>query len=114
MINSPANVEDLILNASEIIIGCKDGAKNKACSKSNRKISVETIARDPENDVLTYNYTISGGKIVGQGAKVVWDLTDVGVGTYTITVGVDDGGGVRGTTKAQTVVVKECPDCSVK
>jgi hypothetical protein len=114
LVNLPANIEDLILSANEIIIGCQNAAKNKACPNSNRKISIETIARDPENDVLTYNYTVSGGKIIGQGAKVVWDLTGVEPGTYTITAGVDDGIGVLGETKTQTVVVKECPDCPKK
>lgn len=112
-VSPPANVEDLILSADEIIIGCKD-AKNKACPNGSRKISVKTIARDPDNDVLTYVYTVSGGSIVGQGANVVWDLTGVGAGTYTITTGVDDGMGVVGTTKTQTIVVKECTDCSQK
>ena len=111
--NPPANVEEVILSKTEIII-CNKTAKNKSCSDGSRKISVETIARDPDNDVLTYVYTVSGGNIVGQGANVVWDLTGVGAGTYTITSGVDDGMGVVGTTKNQTIVVKECLDCSVK
>ena len=109
--NIPAYVEDLVLGADEIIIGCRDAAKNKACPNGSRKISVTTIAMDAENDVLTYNYEVSVGTIVGQGAKVVWDLTGVKPGTYTITVGVDDGAGVVGTTKTKTIVVKECPDC---
>ncbi len=71
-----------------------------------------TEAGDPENDVLTYNYTVSGGTIIGQGAKVVWDLTGVEAGTYTITAGVDDGCGVCGTTKTETVVIKNASPVS--
>jgi hypothetical protein len=69
------------------------------------------VATDAENDVLTYSYTPSGGRIVGQGANVTWDLSGVRAGTYTITVGVDDGCGICGQTKTQTIEVKECDDC---
>src|SRR6059036_3576327 len=36
-------------------------------------VSVKTTAEDPEGDVITYNYTISGGRIVGTGANVSWN-----------------------------------------
>lgn len=108
-INLVANVTDLILSAEEIITDCSDKTRNKKLPEKVNKISVKTVAVDIENDVLTYQYTISGGKIVGQGANVVWDLTGASPGTYTITAGVDDGCGVCGQTKTQTIVVKECP-----
>ena len=107
-----ADVTSLTLSADEIIIGCNNPAKNAVCSVGNRKVSISTIAVDPENDVLTYVYKVSGGEIVGTGNEVVWDLRDVKPGTHTITAGVDDGCGVCGKTVTKTVVVKECPDCS--
>lgn len=100
----PANVEELILSATEIT----------AIPGNAMKILVTTVARDPDNDVLTYNYTISGGKIDGQGVEVVWDLSGVAPGTYTITAGVDDGCGICGATKTKTVVVKKAPDRTPK
>lgn len=109
-----ASVTDLTLSENEIIIGCKNPAKNQSCPVGYERISVTTLAIDPENDVLTYHYTVSGGKIVGEGKEVVWDLRGVKPGTYTITAGVDDGCGVCGETKTKTVIVKECPACSVK
>jgi hypothetical protein len=111
-----ANVTALDLSQTEIRIGCDflDAAQNKNCSDGTKKIAVDTTAVDPDNDVLTYNYYISGGKIIGQGAKVVWDLSDVKAGTYKITAAVDDGCGICGKFITKTVVVKECPDCSVK
>jgi len=92
--NSPANVTELHLSALEI-----DTA-------STATVSVRTIAIDPENDVLTYNYIVTGGRIVGTGASVTWDLTGVAPGSYTITAGVDDGCGICGKTMTKTVVVK--------
>lgn len=90
----PANVQELLLDRTEL------------SASSARAISVATVAVDPENDVLTYNYVVSGGKINGRGANVVWDLTGVAPGTYTITAGVDDGCGICGRTVTKTVIVK--------
>ncbi len=105
------SVTSLTLSANEIIIGCNDSAEKKVCSDSDRKISVTTNGNDPQNDPITYLYTVSGGEIIGKGAEIVWDLTGVEAGTYTITAGVDDGCGICGPTKTETVVVKNCPDC---
>ncbi|HEX8288954.1 MAG TPA: hypothetical protein VF556_13210 [Pyrinomonadaceae bacterium] len=113
LINLPANVANLILNRSEITIEENKSAKKSRFSK-NAKVSVVTEATDAENDVLTYNYSVSGGKIVGQGAKVVWDLSGVEPGIYTITAGVDDGCGVCGQTITKTVLIKESLNSSVK
>jgi hypothetical protein len=92
--NFPANVDDLELSITQI-----DALSNKA-------ISISTTATDPENDVLTYKYTVSGGRIVGTGYEVVWDLTGVPPGTYSITAGVNDGAGVVGRTVSKTVTVR--------
>ena len=112
----PLDVVRLDLSQNEIIIGCDsvDTAQNKSRVGNPKEISVSTTIVNPMSDVLTYNYYISGGKIIGQGAKVVWDLSGVEAGTYTITAGVDDGCGICGPTKTETVVIKDCPDCSMK
>jgi hypothetical protein len=112
--NYPANVSYLNLSATELAAECINNPQNKNRPNKTGKISVETVATDPENDVLTYNYEVSGGKIIGTGAKIVWDLTGVKPGTYTITAGADDGCGICGTTKTQTVIVREYPNCKQK
>ena len=73
----------------------------------NAMVNVLTAASDPEGDFLTYEYEISGGKIVGKGAKVIWDLTGLKAGSYTIKVAVDDGCGICGNTVTKTVTIKE-------
>ena len=111
-VNLPANVTALTLSQSTVYTPCPEGQKSESgtCPDS-QTVNVTTTAVDPENDVLTYNYTVSGGRVTGQGANVTWDLTGVKSGTYTITSGVDDGCGVCGQTKTQTVTVSACPDC---
>lgn len=112
-ISPTSDVIELNLSFEEIITSCSnsDSTQSKNCPDGNREVSVNTISTDPENDLLTYNYYVSGGKIIGKGSKVIWDLSDVKSGTYKITAGVDDGCGICGTTVTKTVVVKECPDC---
>ena len=89
------SVDNVELSAREIV-----GAT------SDKTVSVITTASDPENDILTYVYKVSAGRIKGSGARVVWDLTGLSAGTYTITAGVDDGCGLCGKTMTKTLVVK--------
>jgi hypothetical protein len=112
IVNQAANVTALTLSDSEISLPCPPGFRSTsgACNDST-SISVTTTAVDPENDVLTYNYTVSGGRIVGTGASVSWDLSGVQPGSYTITAGVDDGCGICGKTETRTITIRECPDC---
>ncbi len=66
---------------------------------------------DPENNVVIYLYEISGGKIVGEGSKVIWDLSNVQTGTYTTTVRADDRCGKCGKSMSQEIRIVECSDC---
>lgn len=117
----PASVEDIILSETEIFIS------------KTQSIQIHTIPNNPNNDVLDYGYVVSGGKIVAvdetdtnkisvrtdnnitfytaknykASAKVIWDLSGVKPGTYTITAAVDDGCGFCGLTKTKTIIVKE-------
>jgi len=90
-LNYPANVTDLQIARVE---------------DEEKRFQVEVTAKDPENDVLTYSYDVSGGKILGVGAKVIWDLSSAGPGTYKITAGVDDGSGICGRIMSKVVTIK--------
>ncbi len=112
--NKFADVTNLSVSESKVIIPCAPGERPREgvnCS-DKQTVTVATTAVDPENDVLTYNYTVSGGRISGSGANVSWDLSGVNPGTYTITAGVDDGCGVCGKTQTKTITVEKC-DCFV-
>lgn len=112
-LNKAANVDSVSVSDTEIMLGCPPGQTVGTGCAESQSVSVSTRATDPENDTLIYNYTVSGGRIVGQGANVNWDLSGVRPGTYTITAGVDDGCGVCGKTQTQTITVRECADCRV-
>lgn len=102
-----ANVENLILSTTELTAACEtDFAKNENCAVGAMNILVLTTAVDGDNDPLTYQYTVSGGKIVGEGARVSWDVSGLKPGSYTITAAVDDGCGFCGMTRTETLTVK--------
>ena len=90
-----------------VTLPCPDGT---ACN-DNTSLSVKSTATNPDNDTLLYNYTVSGGRIVGTGSNVSWDLSGAKAGTYTITSAVDNGCGLCGKTVTKTVTVKDCPNC---
>jgi hypothetical protein len=100
-----ANVNNLILSHKEIVWDPKHWLNSPTQTDNSFLIKVTTEASDPENDVLTYNYIVSAGKIIGQGSKVVWDLNGAGPGSYTIIAGVNDGCGVCGITQTRRVEV---------
>lgn len=115
IINKSPNVSEVELDKAELALPLPVGSPPTHVDYSpEMSVRVATIAADPENDVLTYNYTVSGGRIVGAGSKVLWDLNNVMPGTYTITAGVDDGCGVCGKTVTKTITVLEnenAPKC---
>ena len=108
-----ANVDSVTLSNNRIVIPCEPGTvprEGTTCPDGTTvNVATRASSTDP-TDVLTYNYTVSGGRIVGTGANVTWDLSGVQPGTYTITAGADNGCGVCGTTKTETITVERC-DC---
>ena len=104
------SVINLTLSQTEVIATCP--VNNNACSNNAQSIEISTESSDPEDDILVFLYQISGGKIIGKGAKVVWDLSGLKPGTYTIIAAMDDGCGGCGKTVTKEVKVIECPNCN--
>lgn len=112
-INVPPDVTDVTVSKTRVVIPCPPGTRPKegTVCPDDMTVNLSTRATDKENDVLTYSYTVSGGRIVGSGANVGWDLTGVQPGTYTVTVGANDGCGICGKTQTRTVEVVRCEPC---
>jgi hypothetical protein len=99
-----ANVTSITFDRSIIFL---PPGESKA---ENDIVQVRATAEDKDHNVLTYKYKISGGRIIGKGPSVVWDLSGMRIGKYSITVGVDDGCGVRGQTLTKIVEIRTRPD----
>lgn len=109
--NSPAKIEKLNLSKNEVFLPCPPNARTPKFCLDDFIIDVHAHAVDADNDVVVYKYTVSGGKIIGQGANVKWNLSGVRLGTYKLTAEVDDGYGFCGESKNLTVEVRECDGC---
>lgn len=55
-------------------------------------------------------YTVTGGRVVGDGSKVTWDLSGSGPGVYQARVDVEDTGKRRADASV-TVTLANCGDC---
>lgn len=116
IVRKPADVTGVTLTTKKIVLPCKPGfvPKEGVSCPDGTTIGVSTSVMNPEpSDVLTYQHTVSGGRIVGQGGNVTWDLSGVRPGTYTITSAVDNGCGYCGKTVTETIEVVDC-DCEEK
>ena len=106
--NAPP-VAALAASTTTITLPCQPGfhSTSGACPASvSTNVSLTTTASDPDGDTLLYSYTVTGGRISGEGANVSWDLSGVGPGTYTASVDVDDGCGCI-TAATTTVTIAE-------
>lgn len=102
----------LAASASTITLPCPPGTHSSgACATAaSTSVNLTTTASDPDGDTLLYSYTVTGGRITGDGANVAWDLSGLGPGTYTASVDVDDGCGCI-TSSTTTVTIASCSDC---
>src|SRR5205807_10301848 len=92
--NQPPVISSFAASATTITMPCPPGTTSSTCpAAANTTLGLVTTASDPDGDTLLYSYTVTGGRITGEGANVSWDLSGVGPGTYTASVEVDDGCG---------------------
>ncbi|MGH9944389.1 MAG: hypothetical protein ACRD9R_18740, partial [Pyrinomonadaceae bacterium] len=74
------------------------------------EVRLKADARSPDGNQLRYAWTVSGGRVVGEGANTIWDLSGVSPGVYTAQVDVTSGPDPDCTALATTAVrVVECP-----
>ena len=104
----------LAASVSTITLPCPPDMISATCpTAATASVQLTTTASDPDGDTLLYSYTVTGGRVTGEGANVSWDLSGLGPGTYTASVDVDDGCGCI-TSSTTTVTVAACTDCKPK
>jgi hypothetical protein len=111
--NQPPVISSFTASASSITLPCPPDMHSRggACpTAASSTVQLTTTASDPDGDTLLYTYSVTGGRVTGDGANVSWDLSGVGPGTYTASVEVDDGCGCI-TAATTTVTIASCSDC---
>ena len=110
----PPNVAPIV-NAvrpsiSSILRPCPPTYTSTTCTPTGNEVTLIAEATDQNNDQLLYTWSVTGGRLSGEGRQVTWDLTGVQNGTYTATVEVTDGGGLKA-NGSTTVTVADCTGC---
>ncbi len=109
-VNQPPVVASVAPSIASILRPCPPGTRSDQCTPTDSTVTLVANATDPENDQLLYTWSVTGGRLSGEGRQVSWDLTGVADGTYTATVEVNDGN-QHTATGSTTVTVAVCPGC---
>ena len=105
--NQPPVVSSVSTSISSILRPCPPGQNPVDCTPTGNEVQLTANATDPDNDPLLYTWSVTGGRLTGEGRSVTWDLSGVAPGTYTATVEVDDGNQHKANGSA-TVTVGDC------
>jgi len=96
---------------SSITRPCPPGTQSTSCTATGNEVQLTADARDPDNDTLLYTWSVTGGRVTGEGRSVTWDLSGVANGTYTASVEVNDGN-THKVNGSATVTVADCTGCA--
>jgi outer membrane protein OmpA-like peptidoglycan-associated protein/opacity protein-like surface antigen len=70
-------------------------------------VQITATANDPDNDVLTYSWDSTGGRVRGAGMSATFDTAGLKAGSYSVRGHVDDGHG--GTADCQLAIEVQAP-----
>lgn len=110
-VNQPPVISSVTTSLSAIVRPCPPGTSSSTCTPTGNEVTLTANATDPENDQLLYTWSVTGGRLTGEGRSVTWDLSGVANGTYTATVEVSDGTPGHTVSGSATVTVADCPGC---
>jgi hypothetical protein len=108
--NRPPIIKSLVSSSPDVTIPCPRWVAG-AYAVDRLSLGITTKALDPDRDKLSYRYWVDGGRIIGRGAKVSWELTGVKPGFYGGKVQVRDGRGGSATeaVKIKVLYMGMCP-----
>ena len=101
--SSAGTVRERIIPNKPPSIECQTTTMDVA---SGGSVELRAKASDPDGDTLTYSWSSTGGAINGSGATATFNAADVKAGSYTATVTVDDGRGLKASC-SMTINVSE-------
>jgi hypothetical protein len=108
--NQPPVVNSVTPSMASVLRPCPPPTSSSSCTPTGSEVTLVANATDPDSDQLLYTWSVTGGRLSGEGRQVTWDLTGVANGSYTATVEVNDGNQHTATGNT-TVTVADCPGC---
>lgn len=97
--NSPPTISGIGASPSTIVICPTDPNRSDPTT-----IQLTVSASDPDNDKLSYFWSVTGGRRVGEGSSVRWDLGGLQPGEYTAKIVVSDSKGIQATAFTKVTV----------
>jgi hypothetical protein len=79
----PEETDEIVLDKKVVCHPCPPGRRPFTVSDCGDNMLIAISVGKSENKQLGYEYTVSGGQIVGEGAKVIWDMTGVRPGNLS-------------------------------
>ena len=108
--NQPPTVSGITPSMASLLRPCPPGQSSASCTPTGSEVTLVANASDPDNDQLLYTWSVTGGRLSGEGRQVTWDLSGVANGSYTATVEVNDGNQHTASGNT-TVTVADCTGC---
>ncbi|HUF05690.1 MAG TPA: hypothetical protein VMM38_16130 [Aridibacter sp.] len=107
LLNLPPKISKVDITNGSDLQNCS--LESPTCAFIWPVLTVSVAGDDPERDVLTYNYKVSGGKIIGKGPLVKWDLSEMDSGEYSLEICLDDGAGCfeKNTVTKKVIIVSK-------
>lgn len=109
--NQRLRIKSIHTSAEIITLPCFGTPCTPAVS---REVDVSVEASDPRGGELTYAYSVTAGRVIGEGGRVQWDLGGTGPGLYKIAVKVTNktGGAASGSALVTVAMCRDCvPPC---
>ena len=100
-INSPVSLS--LTSDTSVVTGCTEG--------NGPRVRLNARASSPGGFPIRYHWTTNGGRIVGEGPSVVWDLSSVASGYYNASLQIATGShdGECEAFASTNVLVNPCP-----
>ena len=108
--NTAPTVRAVTPSMASVLRPCPPPTSSTSCTPTGSEVTLVADATDPDSDQLLYTWSVTAGRLSGEGRQVTWDLTGVPNGSYTATVEVNDGNQHTATGTA-TVTVADCTGC---
>src|SRR4029434_7755447 len=108
--NQAPTVSSVTPSMASVLRPCPPPTSSETCTPTGSEVTLVANATDADNDQLLYTWSVTGGRLSGEGGQVTWDLSGVANGSDTATVEADEGNQhtANGST---TVTVADCTGC---
>ncbi len=107
---TPKQIAKIKLSKNSLKVPCslENPLVDKESCDENMSIDVSAFLENT-NDLLSYEYDVTGGRIIGQGKNVLWDLKDVNFGAYEIFARLKDNQNrILDVSETKTITVEDC------